>query len=1154
MVLTRASPLPSTDLSAGSSPQADEGAPFCTNATATEPSSSARVGASGPVKLIPMGACAEQAAGPGNETIGDGAVELSAGPPARRTRATRAAPGTAALLDDKDVVAAASAIVGAEGSVAAPTKRPRRASAVSDATAVSDAVAESTADAASSTPLPTPCGERVGDIATEAEGYKLFLSDKNALGYMNVCRNRGGYRATYLNKHLGKFDTPVAAAVAYAKAVEAAEDTTAEQAAAGPGDMIGDDAVEVSAGPPARRTRATRAALGTAALLDDKDVVAVASAIDGAEGSVAAPTKRPRRASTASDAAAESTANVANSTPLPTPYGERVGEDVSTEADGYNLFLSDKSASGYKGVSVTDGRYQADYRNRHLGKFDTAVAAAIAYAKAAHAEESPRALEVLGTFLASHDVVFNGSRQRIPGYDLGAPQCWSILHLNQARRAKNETTLEGIAQIMRQHGQIACEVRGMTTPMEDGAADVDLARHFNLDPIRDADAVQAKLSLLRAEACVAALVERGIEASRLSASSAVICLGERNITVDFLPHVAQPSPHPELVAAVEASVAATANAEAVEAAEDTTAERVLRRAARLSDPPAESTADVVASSKPLPAPCQPANAANERQAKGRNAKAKAASVEPSAASEPPVGIASAAATSVTEAIEASDDTVAEQVAVGAGVEMIGEEVVTEAEGYTLFRSENANSGYLGVTLCRNRYQAFYQRYLGRFDTAVAAAVAVAKAVEAAGGGSVKQVLQREATPSDPAAESTADAAGSTPLPAPYQPPAERVATSRGRAAGTATDPSGGGASGSAALKTHAGGYELILAGRTAKPSKTGYKGVYPLFNGIPGWFRAELRGKNLGSFDNVFDAAIAYAKAVRAEELKAAEAASAAKLRAADAKLRAADAKLMAPAATEQPVAEASAASSAPLSTTALPSARSRAPIVTFAQEQAAERAREEAARDAAKEAVKQQARERKEAAAAAAAAAAEARGEQSGCAASEHDQTGDSEDEGAEDAEGEGKDTTATPETTVVDGVKLLLSTKSSTGYKGVYYVIKRGRFRAEYPPGTNLGVFDTPVEAALAYASERLRAEKEAEQEAEQQAMKEAKKAARRAERDVSKKADAEHLARQEAEAEELARREEEEAMRDMPPRASTPVVAAEAADGSSEEEQAR
>ena len=102
---------------------------------------------------------------------------------------------------------------------------------------------------------------------------------------------------------------------------------------------------------------------------------------------------------------------------------------------------------------------------------------------------------------------------------------------SHVRRAKNEATLEGIAQIMRQHDQIACEVRGMTKPMEDGAADVDLARHFNLDPIRDADAVQAKLSLLRAEACVAELVERGVEAGRLSPSSAVLSRGARDISV-----------------------------------------------------------------------------------------------------------------------------------------------------------------------------------------------------------------------------------------------------------------------------------------------------------------------------------------------------------------------------------------------------------------------------------------------------------------------------------------------------------------------------------------------------------------------------------------------------------------------------------------------
>ena len=50
-------------------------------------------------------------------------------------------------------------------------------------------------------------------------------------------------------------------------------------------------------------------------------------------------------------------------------------------------------------------------------------------------------------------------------------------------------------------------------------------------------------------------------------------------------------------------------------------------------------------------------------------------------------------------------------------------------------------------------------------------------------------------------------------------------------------------------------------------------------------------------------------------------------------------------------------------------------------------------------------------------------------------------------------------------EGVRLHLSGKSATGYKGVYE--KNGRFSARvHNPERNLGTYDTVVQAALAYA----------------------------------------------------------------------------------------
>ena len=58
------------------------------------------------------------------------------------------------------------------------------------------------------------------------------------------------------------------------------------------------------------------------------------------------------------------------------------------EADGYKLFLSSGNATGYKGVyKQTNGKFIAQYTDTALNKlmyigiYDTAVEAAVAYAK-----------------------------------------------------------------------------------------------------------------------------------------------------------------------------------------------------------------------------------------------------------------------------------------------------------------------------------------------------------------------------------------------------------------------------------------------------------------------------------------------------------------------------------------------------------------------------------------------------------------------------------------------------------------------------------------------------------------------------------------------------------------------------------------------------
>ena len=70
--------------------------------------------------------------------------------------------------------------------------------------------------------------EEVASVTTprEAEGYKLHLSSRSASGYKGVTWNKTAnkfYCANYKQDYLGTFDTAVEAAVAHAKAVEAAD-------------------------------------------------------------------------------------------------------------------------------------------------------------------------------------------------------------------------------------------------------------------------------------------------------------------------------------------------------------------------------------------------------------------------------------------------------------------------------------------------------------------------------------------------------------------------------------------------------------------------------------------------------------------------------------------------------------------------------------------------------------------------------------------------------------------------------------------------------------------------------------------------------------------------------------------------------------------
>ena len=75
------------------------------------------------------------------------------------------------------------------------------------------------------------------------------------------------------------------------------------------------------------------------------------------------------------------------------PPAKGVAEGVAEEAEGLRLHLSSSSSTGYKGVRADRSRYQAQRRagerNVYLGIFDTAVEAAVAYARAVGEYQPP---------------------------------------------------------------------------------------------------------------------------------------------------------------------------------------------------------------------------------------------------------------------------------------------------------------------------------------------------------------------------------------------------------------------------------------------------------------------------------------------------------------------------------------------------------------------------------------------------------------------------------------------------------------------------------------------------------------------------------------------------------------------------------------------
>ena len=177
-------------------------------------------------------------------------------------------------------------------------------------------------------------------VALEAEGLRLHLSPTSSTGYKGVYKVRGRKKYVAIRGvYLGAFDTAVEAAVAYARAV---------------GEAPGEEPEAPIAAPP--------------------------EAAPAAEGN------RKKKRST-SDSGSSKRAKGAS-------------PEVEAESEGLRLHLSGTSSSGYRGVSHAKAGAQRRFRAYRasggrqvsLGLFDTAVEAAVAYARAVGEAPLPSSL------------------------------------------------------------------------------------------------------------------------------------------------------------------------------------------------------------------------------------------------------------------------------------------------------------------------------------------------------------------------------------------------------------------------------------------------------------------------------------------------------------------------------------------------------------------------------------------------------------------------------------------------------------------------------------------------------------------------------------------------------------------------------------------
>ena len=212
---------------------------------------------------------------------------------------------------------------------------------------------------------------------------------------------------------------------------------------------------------------------------------------------------------------------------LPVP-GARVLRGLCT--DGWKAFVVDSAAHLVHVLNIdllhAPHAAQASAQGGLTPKEPSPPAGWTSRVDDGHLEDAHRRIKA---FMASHDVRFNGAGEA-ELESKGIAQAWSIAHLEPHIQQANLDTIKGVAAILQEYPSLHCEVHGETGKARE--APEPLASHFGLNATEHVGTIMEKLALLRAKACLDALVAEGVPAAQLHTSSTGM---GGSVHVDFVP-------------------------------------------------------------------------------------------------------------------------------------------------------------------------------------------------------------------------------------------------------------------------------------------------------------------------------------------------------------------------------------------------------------------------------------------------------------------------------------------------------------------------------------------------------------------------------------------------------------------------------------------